>query len=84
MHEIHRYISGDSIRYANREVAKIIQRTRQLENFPKSGRVVPELNDELTRELIEGNYRIIYRIKPDFIRFLHIRHTKRLITKSDL
>jgi len=42
LHEIHRYISGDSIRYANREVAKIIQRTRRLENFPKSGRVVPE------------------------------------------
>ncbi len=84
LHEIHRCISGDSIRYADREVARIMQRTRQLENFPKSGRLVPELNDELTCELIEGNYRIIYRIKPTFIRVLHIRHTKRLITKSDL
>ena len=62
---IHEYISKDSKLYADRFVEKIITRVKQLENFPKSGRVVPEFNSKIIRELIEGNYRIIYRITRD-------------------
>lgn len=46
---IHEYISKDSKVYADRVVDKIILRVDQLENFPKSGRVVPEFNDETLR-----------------------------------
>ena len=47
---IYDYISKDSIIYANRVIEKIILRIDQLENFPKSGRVVPELNNNSIRE----------------------------------
>jgi toxin ParE1/3/4 len=61
------YISKDSKRYADRHIDKLISRVEQLHNNPNSGRVVPEFNIETTRELIEGNYRIIYKVNPDII-----------------
>ncbi len=39
-----------------------------------SGRIVPELNVEQIREVIEGQYRIIYYIKPDQIDVLAVIH----------
>lgn len=59
---IHKYISRDSEFYADRFVEKVMNRVSQLESFPKSGRVVPEFNSEIIRELIEASYRIIYKI----------------------
>jgi len=32
---------------------------------PQSGRIVPEIGDENLREIISGNYRIIYRFNSD-------------------
>jgi len=50
---IHEYISKDSGFYADRFAERIITRVKQLESFPKSGRVVPEFNSPIIRELIE-------------------------------
>lgn len=78
---IHDYISKDSSIYADRQVDKIITRVDQLENFPCSGRVVPEFNSEFLRELIEGNYRIVYQINSDLnsIGIVRIHHASRLL-----
>ncbi len=46
-------------------IDQIVQRTRQLELFPQSGRMVPELNDPLIREVNYRNYRIIYYHSPE-------------------
>jgi len=44
--------------------------------------MVPEFEDPLIRELIEGNYRIIYRIINEFqVDILRIYHGSRLLTK---
>jgi toxin ParE1/3/4 len=77
---IHEYISKDSKLYAERLIEKIIERVDQLETFPKSGRVVPEFETETIRELIEGNYRIIYQILPDYIGIVRIHHSARQLT----
>lgn len=76
---IHDYISKDSMIYANRVIEKIIQRIDQLENFPKSGRVVPELNNNSIRELIQNNYRIIYKVTTQEIFIVSIHHTSKLM-----
>jgi toxin ParE1/3/4 len=76
---IHDYIAKDSKTYADRFIDKLINRADQLEEFPKSGRVVPEFDTETIRELIEGNYRIIYEIKPDHIGIIRIHHAARLL-----
>ena len=74
---IHEYISKDSQVYADRQVDKIIKRVDQILSFPKSGRVVPEFDIEDLRELIEGNYRIIYQITSDKIAIVRIHHAAR-------
>ena len=60
---INDYISLDSVFYAKRFIAKLIDRVDQLIEFPESRRVVPEKNTSEIRELIEGNYRIFYRLQ---------------------
>ena len=73
---IYDYIEKDSKFYAARLIEKIIVAVDQLENFPLSGRIVPEKNDETIREIIFGNYRIFYKIiSPVKILILRIHHS---------
>lgn len=75
---IHEFISKDSRVYADRFIDKIIKRVDQLEHFPRSGRIVPEFDTEHLRELIEGHYRIIYRIDTDeHIGIVRVHHSAR-------
>jgi toxin ParE1/3/4 len=73
--EIFEYISEDSIRYATLTVNKVYQRAQVLSVNPYTGRIVPVFNKKLIRELIIGNYRIIYRIvsetQVDILRVYH-------------
>jgi toxin ParE1/3/4 len=61
---IHEYIKKDSPTYANNFVKSLVLATLRLEEFPLSGRIVPEFeNTEYTfREVIYKGYRIVYRI----------------------
>ena len=79
LHQLHEYLSQNSPAYAKRLLDKIISRVDMLHNFPQSGRKLPEApSDELLRELLEGNYRIIYELLPDErILILKIHHTLR-------
>ena len=74
---IHEFISKDSQVYADRFTEKIIARVEQLQTFSRSGRVVPEFGMETLRELIEGNYRIIYQIHASYIGIVRIHHSAR-------
>ena len=76
---INDYISLDSTFYATRFIAKIIKRVDQLIDFPESGRMVPEKNTPEIRELIEGNYRIFYKLKKEKITILRIHNAARKI-----
>jgi toxin ParE1/3/4 len=76
---INDYISLDSTFYATRFISKLISRVEQLIDFSESGRIVPEKNVPEIRELIEGNYRIFYRIKKDKITILRIHNSARRI-----
>jgi toxin ParE1/3/4 len=71
------YISRDSRIYADRYVEKLVSRVDQLESNPKSGRVVPEFNKEEIRELIEGNYRIVYKTTGDSVVIARVHHSAR-------
>jgi len=57
------YIERDSKFYAKAVVDKIFQATEKLKEFPKIGRVVPELGREDIRELIVYSYRLVYQVK---------------------
>ena len=76
---INDYISLDSSFYAARFISKLISRVDQLVEFPESGRMVPEKNVHEIRELIEGNYRIFYRLLKEKITILRIHNAARRI-----
>jgi len=59
---IYNFIASDSKFYAKREVTKLKLKTEFLKKHIKIGRIVPEFEQEKIRELIEGKYRIVYKI----------------------
>jgi plasmid stabilization system protein ParE len=52
---------------------------KNIPQFPKAGRVVPEYGDENIREKIYENYRIVYRIKEDIVEIVTICHAAKLL-----
>ena len=62
---IYAFISRDSEIYADSVVLDIIEATERLTEYPKSGRIVPEVNEPRTREIIVGNYRVIHELEVD-------------------
>ncbi len=77
------YISRDSTAYAAAVVQKIIGVTRHLSNFPFSGRIVPEFDDDNIREKFVYSYRVIYRIQGDTLTIAAVIHGKRLLETLD-
>jgi toxin ParE1/3/4 len=77
LHEIINYIAEDSPAYAVNFAERIILAIDRLETFPKLGRIVPEYQDASVRELIVGNYRIVYRIQGNRIGIAAIAHASR-------
>lgn len=61
------FIARDAPRYAQVFATQVFEAVERLQTFPKSGRPVPEVGQENIREIIHGNYRIIYRLTNDVI-----------------
>jgi addiction module RelE/StbE family toxin len=74
---IYTYIARDSDVYANALLSEIFEAVDRLKQFPQSGRVVPELNESHTREIIVGNYRIMYDCCGELLRVLTVLHGAR-------
>src|SRR6185437_1378714 len=60
LQEIEDFISRNSPEMAVRLIEKLLERGDRLASFPRAGRRVPELDSQDIREVIEGNYRIVY------------------------
>lgn len=72
-----RYISRDSAFYARRFGEKVVLATRQLKEFPESGRMIPEAEDSTLREIIVQGYRLMYRLESDRVLILAVMHGSR-------
>ena len=81
---IYDYIAQDSTRYARRMVDRITSRSKQIRTHPLSGGMVPELERPDIREVIEGPYRIIYRVLESRIDVLAVVHGARLLPRNRL
>ena len=71
------YIGRDSVDQATLFVERIIELTDQLQGFPQSGRVIPEINQKSCREIIYGAYRVMYRIRTEAIWITGVVHAAR-------
>jgi len=77
------YIGRDSLKYARIQVRKIRNKTHLLRTMPYAGKKVPELDDDTIRELLEGRYRIIYKIvSEERIDILTVHHSSRLLSNN--
>jgi toxin ParE1/3/4 len=80
LQEIYDYISKDSELYALRLAERIVARVEILNVHPLSGTIAPEFEQENIRQLIEGSYRIIYRINADgSIGIARVSHGARIL-----
>jgi plasmid stabilization system protein ParE len=77
------FIAKDSEHYAKIQVQRFFNVAKALERQPKSGKIVPEKQDPPIREILIGNYRIIYKMasltKVDVIT---VHHSKRLLANN--
>ena len=76
---IYEYIARDSARYARRMADRITSRSRQMARFPRSGQMVPEYQDPDIREVLEGQYRVIYEVTAREIHVLSVVHGAQLL-----
>ena len=74
---IHDYIARDSRRNAQRVVARIGRKAKQVARWPQSGSLVPEYEPLEIREVFEGPYRVIYRVLSERIDVIGIVHGAR-------
>ena len=79
LENIRDYIAADSPRYAALVVERIIQGVERLTSFPESGRVVPERNDPLLREIIIRPYRVVYRLRADAVEIATVFRASRML-----
>jgi toxin ParE1/3/4 len=82
--EIAAYIARDSPTYAAAVVEKILDVTRNLQNFPLLGRIVPESNEESIRERFVYSYRLIYQVQQETVTIIAVVHEKRLLDNENI
>ena len=82
--EIAEYIAQDSPNSAQKWVESTFKVVERLEKFPKSGRIVPEIMQDDFREIIHGNYRIIYRLQIEIVSILTIRHGRQILPIDEI
>jgi toxin ParE1/3/4 len=79
LNEIIVYIAQDSLEYALSFYEQVRDKIQNLIQFPKMGRIVPELDEPNIRELILKIYRIIYRISENKIQIVRLFHGSRIM-----
>ena len=78
------YIALDSPDAAAAWIDGLFDTVAKLAQFPRRGRVVPEVGRTEIRELIYASYRVMYRLDAKHILVLTVRHQRRRFTEEEL
>lgn len=75
------FIAADKPEAAKCWVESVRTLVSRLADFPRNGRVVPDFSDENLRELLHGEYRVVYKIDERSSRVVVVTvfHAKRLL-----
>ena len=82
--DIASYIALDKPTVAIQWAEKIFDSVEILLDFPESGRMVSEINRKEIRELIQGSYRIIYKIKAKEILVLVVQNSRQKLKENEI
>ena len=63
---------------------KIIDRVEILRTNPLLGGLLPEDEHGVYRQILQGNYRIIYRLDGDVVYLVAVHHAARLLDTESL
>jgi toxin ParE1/3/4 len=77
LREIVQFIGRDSVAYAGATADRIVAAVERLRRHPRLGRVVPEYQDRHLRELIVGNYRVVYWVSAERLAMIAVVHASR-------
>ena len=72
LEEIRAFIDTDSPAWADLTVRRIVAAVERLEEFPDSGRIVPERQSAGLREVISGNFRVVYRRRATTVQIVTV------------
>jgi len=82
--EIASYIAQDNPSAAKNWMDTVFSKVEQLKSSPEIGRIVPEILNKQFREVIYGNYRIVYHLEKKQISILTIRHGKQILPIKEI
>ena len=82
--EIADYIAKDKPVAAEKWINTVFSKVEQIASYPETGRIVPEINNNQFRELIYGNYGIIYRVEEKQTSILTVRHGKQILPINEI
>jgi toxin ParE1/3/4 len=71
------YISQDSPSQAALFIVRLKEAVLRLGDFPRSGRHVAGISDASLREIVFGDYRIVYRVTDSDVRIETVIHGAR-------
>jgi toxin ParE1/3/4 len=82
--EIQDFIARANPEAGKRLVHRIAERGEGLSRFPGMGRTVPELPGTGLREIIEGRYRLVYRLQAKYIQIVTVFEGHRQFPTEDV
>lgn len=82
--EIEAFVGSQNPVAAVALIARLVARGESLAKRWRRGRGLPELPSSSLRELVEGNYRIVYRHRAGAIEVLTVFEGHRLVPLGDL
>ena len=82
--DIHDYIAEDSPINAKAVINRILDKAEPLAELPTIGKVVPEVNDGLLREINVQSWRIIYHAYDNQVSIITVIHKRRHIEAGDI
>jgi toxin ParE1/3/4 len=82
--EIEEYISKDSPERGATFIDQIFEHAELLSDKSRIGRTVPELANPDIRELVFKKYRIVYRLKAQYIEILTVFEGYRLLRIDEI
>ena len=73
------HIERESPAVARALTRRIVTAIERLRLFPRSGRVVPEEQDEAIRDILVVAYRVVYRLLYYDVQIVMIRHSAQVL-----